>query len=335
MDRIWEIQEYSEAVAKEIHQHLGISMVASRLLVQRGMLGADEARNFLDAGLDHLTDPMAMRGMEGAVDRIRRAIASQEKVVIYGDYDVDGVCSIVLLKDCLNNLGCQADYYVPDRFSEGYGLNKEAVEVLARDGCKLLITVDCGINAVEETKWAMSLGMDMIITDHHTPEPIQPSAWAVINPKNDDIKAIANLAGVGVAFKLACALGTGRIAQEKIYEWLDLVALATVADIVPLLDENRILVKYGLQALEKTKRPGLRALIREAGLEGKSIQSWQLGFVLGPRLNSAGRLGSARTSIELLDSHDEQEACAQAILLCNMNNERRLIEEGIFQEAVA
>ncbi|PKM77619.1 MAG: single-stranded-DNA-specific exonuclease RecJ [Firmicutes bacterium HGW-Firmicutes-15] len=335
MDKIWEMQDYSEAVAKEIHRHLGVSMVVSRLLAQRGMDGADEAQNFLDAGLDQLTDPMEMQGMAAAVDRIRRAIESQEKVFIYGDYDVDGVCSIVLLKDCLNRLGCQADYYVPDRFSEGYGLNKKAIEILARDGCQLLITVDCGINAVEETKWAMSLGMDMIITDHHTPQPEQPSAWAVINPKNDDIKAIANLAGVGVAFKLACALGTGRIAEEEIYEWLDLVALATVADIVPLLDENRILVKYGLKALGKTKRPGLRALIREAGLEGKLIQSWQVGFVLGPRLNSAGRLGSARTSIELLDTHDEKEACAKAILLCNMNNERRLIEEGIFQEAVA
>jgi single-stranded-DNA-specific exonuclease len=335
LDIIWKMQEYSEAVAKEIHQHLGISMVASRLLAQRGILGADEAREFLNADLDHLTNPMAMRGMAGAVDRIRRAIESHEKVVIYGDYDVDGVCSIVLLKDCLNRLGCQADYYVPDRFSEGYGINKQAIEVLARDGCQLLITVDCGINSVEETKLAMSLGMDVIITDHHTPQHIQPSAWAVINPKNDDIKGIANLAGVGVAFKLACALGTGRIAEEEIYEWLDLVALATVADIVPLLDENRILVKYGLKALEKTKRPGLRALIREAGLEGKPIQSWQLGFALGPRLNSAGRLGSASTSIELLNSHDEKEAAALAIVLCNLNNERRIIEEGIFRQAVA
>ncbi len=335
MDRIWEMQEYNEAVAKEIHRHLGVSMATARLIAQRGIIGVDEARDFLNAGLDSLTDPMAMRGMAAAVDRIRRAIASQEKVVIYGDYDVDGVCSIVLLKDCLNQLGCQADYYVPDRFSEGYGLNKEAVESLARDGCQLLITVDCGINAVEETEYAMSLGMDMIITDHHTPAPIQPFARAVINPKNDEIKAIANLAGVGVAYKLACALGAGRIVEEEMYEWLDLVALATVADIVPLLDENRILVKYGLQVLAKTKRPGLRALIREAGLEGKPIQSWQLGFVLGPRLNSAGRLGSARTSIELLDSHDEEEAGAQAVLLCNMNNERRLIEEAIFQEAVA
>jgi single-stranded-DNA-specific exonuclease len=299
------------------------------------MVGPDEARDFLNAGLDCLTDPMLIRGMAAAVDRIRRAIENQEKVVIYGDYDVDGVCSIVLLKECLNRLGCKVDYYVPDRFGEGYGLNKEAIESLARDGCLLLITVDCGINAVEETKYAMDLGMDMIITDHHTPEPIQPSAWAVINPKNDDIKAIFNLAGVGVAFKLACALGTGRITEEEIYEWLDLVALATVADIVPLLDENRILVKYGLRALENTKRPGLRALIREAGLEGKPIQSWHIGFVLAPRLNSAGRLGSARSSVELLDSYDEKDAGAKAILLCNLNNERRLIEESIFQEAVA
>ncbi len=335
MDKIWEIQDFNEATAAEIHQQLGISMVASRLLVQRGMLSAAEARSFLDTSLNNLTDPMAMRGMAKSVERIRRAIGRQEKVVIYGDYDVDGICSIVLLKECLSRLGCQVDYYVPDRFSEGYGLNKEALTTLAQNGCQLLITVDCGISAVEETEWAINLGMDVIITDHHTPPPIQPPAWAVINPKNDAIKALSNLAGVGVAFKLACALGAGSISNDEIYQWLDLVALATVADIVPLLDENRILVKNGLKVLEKTKRIGLRALIRAAGLEGKPIQSWQLGFVLGPRLNSAGRLGSARTSIELLDSHDEQAAAELAILLDNLNNERRLIEEGIFQAAVA
>jgi len=334
LDRIWEMQDYNEGIAVEIHQELGVSMVTARLLAQRGVTGAKEADVFLNAGLDCLVDPGVMKGMTRAVERIRQAIERREKVVIYGDYDVDGVCSIVLLKDCLTRLGCRVDYYVPNRFSEGYGLNEESIEKLARQGCQLLITVDCGISSVEETASAMQLGMDVIITDHHTPPPILPAAWAVINPKNDDIKAIANLAGVGVAFKLAWELGKEQLTDEEMYEWLDLVALATVADIVPLLDENRILVKYGLIALGKTQRQGLRALIRECGLEGKSIHSWHVGYMLAPRLNSAGRLASARDSIDLLESRHEEDALARAMLLGRMNDERRIIEEGIFLEAV-
>ena len=335
LNSIWEFHECDGSIAKEICRHLGVSMVTSRLLVQRGINGVEEARNFLHTDLDNLTDPFSMRGMAPAVERIRKAIISGQKVIIYGDYDVDGVCSIVILKECLEFLGCQVDYYVPNRFSEGYGLNKGAVESLARQGYELLITVDCGISSVEETKLAMSMGMDVIITDHHTPPPQQPPALAIINPKNDMFREIVNLAGAGVAFKLAAALAVENISGERVKEWLDLVAVATVADIVPLLDENRILVKYGLRVLENTKRPGLRALIRETGLEGKPIQSWQVGFVLGPRINSAGRLESARISIELLTCQDEQEASEKAALLSKLNNERRLIEEGIYQEALA
>jgi single-stranded-DNA-specific exonuclease len=204
---IWEIQEYDEALAKEICRHLKISIVTSRLLVQRGINGVYEARDFLYSNLDKLTDPRDLWGINQAVDRIKTAISLHEKVIIYGDYDVDGICSIVILKECLEYIGCQVDYYVPNRFSEGYGLNKEAIELLARQGYQLLITVDCGISSVEETKLAITKGMDVIITDHHTPPPIQPPALVIINPKNDDTKATANLAGAGVAFKLAVAAG--------------------------------------------------------------------------------------------------------------------------------
>lgn len=334
MENIWELQECNEAAAKEISDNLGVSELISRLLVQRGINRAEDARNFLQANLENLTDPWEMRGMAAAVERINQAITRQEKMIIYGDYDVDGVCSIVILQECLERLGGQVDYFVPNRFSDGYGLNAESLQTLAKQGCQLLITVDCGISSVEETILANGLGMDVIITDHHTPPSIQPPAWALINPKNDAIKAIANLAGAGVVFKLACALAKDRISPEGVYEWLDLVALATVADIVPLLDENRILVKYGLRRLKETKRPGLRALIRETGLEGKSIESWQVGFMLAPRLNSAGRMESARTSVELLRSRDEQYASQRAAQLGKMNNERRQVEEVIYQEAI-
>jgi len=334
LENIWELQECNEAAAKEISDNLGVSELISRLLVQRGINRAEDARNFLQANLENLTDPWEMRGMAAAVERINQAITRQEKMIIYGDYDVDGVCSIVILQECLERLGGQVDYFVPNRFSDGYGLNAESLQTLAKQGCQLLITVDCGISSVEETILANGLGMDVIITDHHTPPSIQPPAWALINPKNDAIKAIANLAGAGVVFKLACALAKDRISPEGVYEWLDLVALATVADIVPLLDENRILVKYGLRRLKETKRPGLRALIRETGLEGKSIESWQVGFMLAPRLNSAGRMESARTSVELLRSRDEQYASQRAAQLGKMNNERRQVEEVIYQEAI-
>jgi len=334
LENVWELPECDEAVVREICQYLGVSRLVARLLVQRSINNIEEAREFLHAGLEQLTDPWDMQGMSIAVDRINQAIAHHEKITIYGDYDVDGVCSIVILKECLERLGGHIDYYVPNRFSEGYGLSSESIQLLARQGCQLLITVDCGISSVEETKLANSLGMDVIITDHHTPPSIQPPALAVINPKNDAAKATANLAGTGVTFKLASALAQDRIRPEAVYEWLDLVALATVADIVPLLAENRILVKYGLKVLEKTKRPGLRALILETGLEGKTIQSWQVGFMLAPRLNSAGRMDSARTSVELLCNRDMEHASLQAAQLCKMNNERRVIEEAVYQEAL-
>ena len=334
MDNIWEFQGYNEAAVQLIHEQLGVSILTSRLLVQRGVNNVEDARYFLYAGLDKLADPWQMGGMPVAVERVKKAIELEEQVVIYGDYDVDGVCSIVILQECLQYLGGRVDYYVPNRFSEGYGVNKEAIQTLAKQGCQLLITVDCGITSLEETELAMSLGMDVIITDHHTPAAVQPPALAVINPKNDTSQETANLAGAGVAFKLAAALANGHIPEKQIYEWLDLVALATVADIVLLLGENRILVKYGLQVLEKSKRIGLKALIHETGLAGKPIKSWQVGFILAPRLNSAGRLDSARASIELLLSRNEQAALERAALLCKMNDERRLIEEGIFQEAL-
>ena len=333
MNTIWQLKPYDQKIAQEISRELKIPIIVSSLLVQRGVPGSEEARGFLNPDLNSLTDPWALNGMQAGVERIQAAIKNQEKIIIYGDYDVDGVCSIVLLKECFARMGYEVDYYVPDRFSEGYGLNREAIEDLAKQGYNLLITVDCGITSVEETELARQLAMDMIITDHHTPPPVQPAATAIINPKNDNLPAITYLAGVGVSYKLACALMQSN-GQTIGQEWLDLVALATVADIVPLLDENRILVKYGLAALEKTYRPGIRALIQKTALAGKSLQAWHIGFVLAPHINSAGRMDSARKSIELLLTSNVGEAEVLAEQLFSLNTERRLIEADIYQQAV-
>jgi single-stranded-DNA-specific exonuclease len=334
LDNIWEIKKYDHLAAKEISQSLGISMPTAILLNQRGIKSTNEAEKFLNVKLQDLTDPFIITGIPEAVQRIERAINAEEKVVVYGDYDVDGICSTVLLSECLTELGCKVNYYVPNRFAEGYGLNSTAIEHLAEQGYNLIITVDCGITSITETEQAARCGMDVIITDHHTPQDVLPKAIAVINPKLDKQPENFNLAGVGVAFLLVRALCYGKIPDVRVFSWLDLVALATVADIVPVLGDNRILVKYGLEKLQETSRAGLRALMKETGLDGKPLLSWHIGFILAPRLNAAGRLGNAETSIELLLSKDPVKARDLAVMLCNLNSERRTIEEAIFKEAV-
>jgi len=334
IDSIWEIKECEDSNIEEIKSKLGLSTIVARLLIQRGINTYDKASKFIYGKLEDLSDPFNLSGMQVAVDRIEMAINNKEKVVIYGDYDVDGICSILLLKKCLKVLGCEADYYIPDRFAEGYGLNLQAIEKLAAQGYKLLITVDCGISSVEEVNKAVALGMDVIMTDHHTPAKELPPAAAVINPKLDNDQDSQDLAGVGVAFKLAMALCRDKTPAGLVFEWLDLVALATVADIVPLLGDNRILVKYGLKQLKDTKIKGLKALINETGLQGKELAPWHIAFVLAPRLNAAGRLKNARLCVELLLAEDDIKAAEFAENLCNINNERKLIEESIYKEAI-
>ncbi len=332
--RIWEFKEYDLSLAQDIVKELGISMFLAKLLTQRVIDTCEEARRFLFGSLEDLMDPFHLSGMQSAVNRIKQAITNQERVVIYGDYDADGVCSTVLLIECLSFLGCEPDYYVPDRFSEGYGLNPEAVKKLAGKGYQLLISVDCGIASIAEAALAADLGLDLIITDHHNPGDKIPEAVAVINPKLDSPGSCRDLAGVGVVFKLAQALCQDSIADRQVYDWLDLVALATVADIVPLVGDNRIMLKYGLERLKNTARPGLKALMSKSGLKDSEISVWHIGFVLAPRINSAGRLASARSSVDLLLEEDEQEALKTAELLCEMNHRRKSIEEEIYKEAV-
>ncbi len=333
-DIIWEVKEYDREAAARLQNELGCQYYIAALLVQRNICEAVQARQFLNPGLDSLVDPFLIKGITESVARIRYAIDSHEKVVIYGDYDVDGICSIVILKKCLDLLGLQTDYYIPDRFSEGYGLNQQAVEELVDKGYTLMVTVDCGITAFEETAYAMQHGMDVIITDHHTPQLPLPGALAIINPKLDSIEQVYDLSGAAISFKLSQALARDLLPGELIYQWLDLAALATVADIVPLKGENRILVKYGLEQMRSSAHTGIRCLISELDLNPAELDSWHLGFLLAPKLNSAGRLDTARRSVELLLGEDAAEASRTARILCDMNAERRQIEERILEEAV-
>ncbi|MGI5920148.1 MAG: single-stranded-DNA-specific exonuclease RecJ [Syntrophomonadaceae bacterium] len=330
----WDLQKYDQYIVDAISQQLGISRTIAILLNQRGIDSVAQAKRFIQAELEDLTEPTMLTGITVAVQRIEKAILAGEKVVIYGDYDVDGICSTVLMVECLTALGCQVGYYVPSRFIEGYGLNCNSVEYLAQRGYSLLITVDCGITSVEETKLAKSYGMEMIITDHHTLPKTLPEAVAVINPRLDNNCDNSNLAGAGVAFALVRALCKGKIPDDQVFNWLDLVALATIADIVPLLGDNRILVKHGLDKLQNTSRMGLKALFSETGLDGIALTPWHVGFVLAPRLNAAGRLDNAATSIELLLCQNLQIAKNLAAQLCALNNQRRAIEDNIFKEAV-
>lgn len=331
----WEIKDFDFSCYEDLQNKLDISPAITKLLMLRGIDTENKIKTFLYGDLTDLSNPYELSNMDKAVARIKSAIEKQEKVVIYGDYDVDGICSTVILLECLAMLGLKADYYVPDRFSEGYGLNIEAIGELAQKGYKLVITVDCGIASVDEVILANSLGLDFIITDHHTPSIDLPPAIAIVNPKLDNNETNYNLCGAGVAYQLALALGRGALTDEQMGSWLDLAALATVADIVPLIGDNRIIVKYGLKKIENTQRLGLKALLSVSGLEDKIISSWHIGYILAPRLNAAGRMDTASLSIELLQATNYQVALQLANKLADLNNYRRSVEEQIFKAAVS
>ncbi len=322
-----------EDLVHNLMRELGISRVLADLLVKRNLSDVEKARSFLYPRIEALSSPLSIPGMTEALNRIRKAIGHKKKVVIYGDYDVDGICSITILKECLEKFLPEVDYYIPNRFQEGYGLNPDAIREIHSRGCEFLITVDCGIASVEEVALASRLGMEVVITDHHHPGSALPEAAAVVNPKLAPAGG-SELAGVGVVFYLIRALS--RVFHEiDPLEWLDLVALGTVADIVPLTGDNRILVVEGMRRLKETGRPGLRALIESAGLRNRELQYWHLGFILAPRLNAAGRMEDARAAVELLLSDNETEARILAEKMTVLNTARQGIESGILKEAQA
>lgn len=311
---------------------LGISPFLAGILRRRNICDVEQAKAFLRPETEQeYYDPFLMRDMERAVVRIRRAIENAEKIIVYGDYDVDGITATTLLIRALRRLGASADYYIPDR-QEGYGLHTESLRQLSEDGAKLVVTVDCGIAGIAEVE-AMRGKLDIVVTDHHLPGEILPEAEAVVDPHRTDCEyPFKELAGVGVAFKLCQALFR-EMRDENFEDDLELVALGTVADIVPLLSENRKLVKIGLARMKETKIEGLRQLIEVAGLGGKDVTSGQVGFVLAPRLNAAGRLETAMRGVELLMAEDEGKARDIALMLSELNSERQQVEADIVEQA--
>jgi len=321
---------------------LGVSVLVAELLARRGYTDADAARRFLHPRLNDLHDPASLPDAEVAVERIVRAIQGGESMAVYGDYDVDGVCSTTILIRFLEMAGAKARPYVPHRMTEGYGLNVGAIERLADDGVSLIITVDNGTTGHKEIAAANERGVDVIVTDHHEPGPTLPDAIAVVNPKRADSKYPYNeLCGAGVAFKLAWLVARALSRSDRVrpelriflLDALSLVALGTVADVVPLVDENRILVKYGLEAMSATRNPGLRALIDVAGVKADRLKASHLGFRLGPRINAAGRIASAQRAIDLLTTDCEEAAKEIALALDEGNRERQGVERAIHVEA--
>ncbi|HEX9900036.1 MAG TPA: single-stranded-DNA-specific exonuclease RecJ [Candidatus Methylomirabilis sp.] len=339
--RRWRLVQADPASAAALAQALGVPVLMASLLLRRGCDTPEAARTFLDAPLTALHDPRRMAGMEVAVDRLRAAVARHEPIRVCGDYDVDGVTGAALLVQGLQRAGGEVDYQVPRRLEHGYGLHPSIVEAAAAGGVRVLVTVDHGIAAHEAVALARTRGMDVIVCDHHLPPPVLPSATAILNPRVAGCAyPFKELCGVGIAFKLLQAL-FGPEAEEEVWPFLDLVALGTIADLVPLLGENRILVKHGLAELERSfagGRPGLRALAEMAGIsisDSKRVGVGQVAFGLAPRINAAGRLDDAASGVRLLLTRDPSEARELATKLDRQNRERQNIEETILVEALA
>jgi single-stranded-DNA-specific exonuclease len=314
-------------------EEAGYSSLLSAILRARGIHSASDAEKYLGRGEDMLCGAMLLNDMEKAVARIEKAIAAGDRTAVYGDYDVDGITASCLVADYLRRRGLDCEIYIPDRIDEGYGLNPEAVAALHEKGVKLLITVDCGITAVAEARRAADLGMDVIITDHHECPSVLPEAAAVINPKRPDSTYPNDiLAGVGVAFKLVCAL-EGSV-SAMLSRYCDLVAVGTVADVMPLVGENRVLVFKGLEKLKTAPRPGFAALLEESGISGRPMSSTTVGFSLAPRINAAGRLCQTKTSVSLLLTENAEEAKSCASELCALNRRRQELEVTVWNEAV-
>ncbi len=306
-----------------------------KVLINRGLDTPEKILSFLNPQLSDLKDPFDMMGMKEGIERISRAFFDNERIVIYGDYDVDGITATSLLYMVLNKLGAQVDFYLPNRLVEGYGLSKDGIDEAKSLGATLIVTVDTGITAVEEIAYAASQGIDVVITDHHEPGIAVPKAYAIINPKQHGCSYPSELSGVGVAFKFVQALYRSLGQDEhELEEHLDLVALGTAADIVPLVGENRVLTKFGIKQIARTTKPGLKSLTFVSGLMGKDISTGQVVFILAPRINALGRLGDARQAIRLLATRDEQVAAQIARKLDNENRRRKEIDETTLREAL-
>lgn len=350
----WRIREEailsSGLTSADLAQNFGVPEWIAKILHHRmrhwGDQSLDAVKRFLEPSLKNLPDPFSLPDMDQAAERLSEAVVEGQKIAIYGDYDVDGTVGSAIMRRFLRRLGVEPTIYQPDRQKEGYGINRAAVERLAEEGNQLMIAVDCGITSVAEVECANELGMDVIICDHHEPKATLPAAYAVLDHKRADNESpIRSLSGAGVAFYLCIGVRSvlrdighfeeKGIKEPDIRELLDLVALATVADMVPLVDENRILLKFGLEKMRKNPCIGIRELLRVAGVNHEEVSAYHLGFVLGPRINASGRLGSANGALELLSTDDPAHARVLAEKLHGVNDERVQLQNQMAEVALA
>ncbi len=339
--RIWEDVPADGSRIANLTRELGVPEVVARLLAQRGLHDPDAARRFLHPSLDDLHDPWLLTDARAAVDRLRLAIERRERIVVHGDYDADGITATALLQRALEVVGADVGHFVPDRMTDGYGLQPATMQRLAAEGARVVVSVDCGIRAVEAAEQARALGLDLIITDHHEPDEVLPQAVAVINPRRPGCRyPEKSLAGAGVAFKLAQALLEVSGADPRLLpSFIKMAAIGTMADVVPLVGENRVIARFGLEGLSRGPHgTGLEALLEESGLVGKRLDSFHIGFVLAPRLNAAGRMSHAGRAVDLLlakgrDADSRTQARALARELTQENTRRQESEADILAEA--
>ena len=334
MTKKWQIYQVDTEKIEEIHKKYNINKLLATILVNRGIIEEKQIEKFLKPKRSDFYEPYKMPDMSIAVDRIIKAIENKEKTIIYGDYDVDGITSVTVLKSFLEERGLVVAEYIPNRLQEGYGLNKTAVEEIAKQGYTLMITVDCGISAIEEVKYANELGLETIITDHHEPGAELPKALAVVDTKRKDNEyPFRNLAGVGVVFKLIQAIGMKLGLDEKEYlKYLDIVCIGTISDIVPLVDENRVIVKLGLKLVEQTRNLGLRSILQASGYN--KINSSTISFGVAPRINASGRMGHQEDALQLFLSKEKDEVDELTQKLEQYNKLRQETEKNIYADAI-
>lgn len=329
----WKIKSQDQYNVNRLSSALGCSDIVSRMLINRGLTDVAQACEFLnpDAALIH--DPFLLNDMDKATERIMLAIKNHEKICIYGDYDVDGITSVSVLYMYLTRFTNSVEYFIPDRFSQGYGVNENAIKNIADEGCNLIITVDTGISAIEEIDYASTIGVDVIITDHHECQDVLPNAVAIINPKrHDSTYPFSKLAGVGVVYKLISAVDK-IMSTNFANEYLDLVSIGTIADIMPLLDENRYIVKRGIEKIQTSPNPGLKNLV-DICITTQHVTSASIGFAIAPRINAAGRMKNAEVAVKLFITRDSALAHDIAEHLCDLNIERQKTENTIYNEAI-
>jgi single-stranded-DNA-specific exonuclease len=338
MEYKWVVDcDYDEKLIEEIAKELAVPPIMARILLNRQIDSFDKAKTFFRPDLENLYDPFLLKDMDKAVDRLHKGLLNGENILIYGDYDVDGVSSAALLYLVLSRMvGSKISYYIPDRMTEGYGLSSNSIQEAADNGTNLIVTVDCGVTAVEEVRLANELGMDTIVCDHHQPAEELPDAVAILDPKLPDSQyPFKELAGVGVAFKLLQGLyHKFELPEAELDEYLDLVAIGSCADIVPLVDENRILVRHGMDKINYNPRFGVRALLESSGISNKEITAGLIVFVMAPRINAVGRLGDAKRAVQLFSAPTLQQARTLARELEKENRLRRDIDEVTFKEAL-